>query len=551
MNRQEPLGLSETRIAFEPQWHQELLSGQRKAIGWGISGDIHYCLMQTPYPLVGLIDGMRGPLVGQQFAGLPVYGPEVLSQYHPDEIVIIIFSDYRLFGAQIRDQIALFGDFCVQTPYLAARDDRLWQPNPHWPQQLAELMRQWRSQPLAHQSQSRITLWIHALVKGGAERQIVLLALGLRQLGWQVQLICSRTTNSEDNIWVSQVQQAGVELIFLPSLRDSWPQLTEPGSLRELAMQLAPYFESALLHNIVTTQALVRSFRPQVMVCYLDDGNVCTAIAALLCGVEHILLAGRNVAPPWLPGITCYDQERLVAFYQQFMALPGCVLFNNSEAGAESYARWLAVPPTVIPVVKNAVMAPRIPAFAVNIRQQLGLPAYARVILGAMRFSPEKSPEAFVQVAAEVISRAPDVYAVLLGKGDLESVLRQQVAELDMQQRILLPGVQDDIFRWLQQANVLLSTSCYEGMSNIILEAQSVGCPVVATDIPGNRETLLPILADEGCLIPHGQWSHMSARVLAMLQQPPLGLAECLQQEMQRHYSPQRLAEQTLTLCSL
>ncbi|WP_152424759.1 hypothetical protein, partial [Aeromonas diversa] len=57
--------LTDTRIAFVPEWHQQLLSGQRKAIGWGISGDIHYCLLQAPYPLAGLIDGMRGPLVGK------------------------------------------------------------------------------------------------------------------------------------------------------------------------------------------------------------------------------------------------------------------------------------------------------------------------------------------------------------------------------------------------------------------------------------------------------------------------------------------------------
>ncbi|MGL6617050.1 glycosyltransferase [Aeromonas hydrophila] len=156
-----------------------------------------------------------------------------------------------------------------------------------------------------------------------------------------------------------------------------------------------------------------------------------------------------------------------------------------------------------------------------------------------------------MHVASEVIHQCPDVYAVLLGKGGLESALRQQIAELDMSDRILLPGVQDDIFNWLQQSDLLLSTSSFEGMSNIILEAQSVGCLVVATDIPGNRETLLPILVEEGCLIPYGQWQQMSERILSLLQQPPGGLSLRLQEEMHRHYSPQRLAEQTLALCSI
>ncbi|CAJ1789124.1 D-inositol-3-phosphate glycosyltransferase [Aeromonas dhakensis] len=544
--------LTDTRVSFVPEWHQQLLSGQRKAIGWGISGDIHYCLLQAPYPLAGLIDGMRGPLVGKEFSGLPVFAPEVLDEYESDEIVIIIFSDYRMFGAEICAQIATFGEFCVQTPYVAARDDQLSQPNSVWPQQLANLMRQLRSQSLIHQPQQRISLWIHALVKGGAERQMVLLALGLTQLGWQVQLICSNTTNSENNIWVAQLQQAGVELVFLPPQRDIWPQLTQSGELRELAIMLAPYFESGLLHNIITSYTVLKAFRPKILACYLDDGNVCASMAALLYGIEHILVAGRNVAPSLIPpGITGYDINRLAEYYHQFMALPGCVLFNNSGAGAESYAQWLGVAPDTIPVVRNAVMPPMQQEPVTNIRERLGLPSSARVLLGAMRFSPEKTPEAFVHVVSEVIRQCPDVYAVLLGKGPLELALGEQVTELGMADRILLPGVQDDIFNWLQQSDLLLSTSSFEGMSNIILEAQSVGCLVVATDIPGNRETLLPILVEEGCLIPHGQWRQMSERILALLQQPPVGLSLRLQEEMQRHYSPQRLAEQTLALRSI
>ena len=539
---------SDRRIAFVPQWHQELLKGQRKAIGWGISGDIHYCLLQAPYPFVGLIDGMRGSLIGKQFADLPVYAPEVLSQYDPDEIVIIIFSDFRTFGVEICAQIASFGEFCVQTPYVAARDDRLLPTNPVWPQQLAHIMRQCRSKSLVQLSQQKITLWIHALVKAGAERQIVLLALGLTQLGWLVQLICSSSTNSEHNIWVSQLQQAGVELVFLPTPRDIWPQLTQPGELRDLAIKLSPYFESGLLHNIITSHTVIKAFRPQILVCYLDDGNVCASMAALLCGVERILAAGRNVAPSFLPGINDYDLSRLAEYYYQFMALPGCVLFNNSEAGAESYARWLGVNPDAIPVVKNAVMAPVKQESAPDIRERLGLPSSARVLLGAMRFSPEKSPEAFVRVTSDVIRQCPDVYAVLLGKGALEPALRQQVAELGMVDRILLPGVQDDIFNWLQQADLLLSTSCFEGMSNIILEAQSVGCPVVATDIPGNRET---VLTEFSCsLIPYGEWDLMVENIFSLLTEKSEKLSVSLVEKMNAHYSPRILAEKTLMLAS-
>ena len=117
-----------------------------------------------------------------------------------------------------------------------------------------------------------------------------------------------------------------------------------------------------------------------------------------------------------------------------------------------------------------------------------------------------------------------------------------------MVDRILLPGVQDDIFNWLQQADLLLSTSCFEGMSNIILEAQSVGCPVVATDIPGNRET---VLTEFSCdLIPYGEWDLMVENILSLLIEDRTKISIGLVEKMNAHYSPRILAEKTLMLAS-
>ena len=50
--------------------------------------------------------------------------------------------------------------------------------------------------------------------------------------------------------------------------------------------------------------------------------------------------------------------------------------------------------------------------------------------------------------------------------------------------------------------DVLWSTSGYEGQSNAILEAMAAGVPVVATDIPGTRELVLP--DETGYLVPVG-----------------------------------------------
>ena len=534
-------------LPFDPLIHEDLVTGKRKAIGWGISGDIYYRLLQAPYVFESLIDGSQGPLLGQYLADIPVVAPEHLLTYKPDQVVIVIFADIHRFGDEICRQIAQFGNYVIQLPYLAVRDEQYLPTiiTPSLSEQLQVLMHTLRQNRTCSNNALRISLWIHALVKGGAERQMVLLALGLRQLGWQVQFICSRQHHIEGNHWVRMLEAAGVIFFCLPTFREMWSLLACKSPQRDLARQLAPYFESVMVHDIVTTVDALNDFSPGTIVSYLDDGNVSASMAGLIVGTKYILAAGRNVTPTAFPDLTLYDMNSLSRYYQTLMALPGCHLFNNSTSGAASYADWLGVLPATIPVVTNAVL-PDDPLSKRNVREELGLSADTPILLGCMRLSPEKNPQAFVRVACSVIKNYPEAHAVLLGTGKLEAELRQLISDIGMKQNIHMIGVQEDVFSWLSQANLLVSTSRWEGMSNVILEAQAVGCPVVATDVGGTRETLCHALYPY--MVSFGDWDLMVEHALSLLKETPVVLSDELREEMRKNYSPETLASKTLLL---
>ena len=63
-------------------------------------------------------------------------------------------------------------------------------------------------------------------------------------------------------------------------------------------------------------------------------------------------------------------------------------------------------------------------------------------------------------------------------------------------------GERGDVPRLMPHFDVLWSTSGYEGLSNVILEAMAAGVPVVATDIPGTRE--LVVSGETGYLVAVG-----------------------------------------------
>ena len=62
------------------------------------------------------------------------------------------------------------------------------------------------------------------------------------------------------------------------------------------------------------------------------------------------------------------------------------------------------------------------------------------------------------------------------------------IKESVLEKRILLPGWQNNILEWLIGFDVFLLFSKWEGLPISILEAMSVGLPIIASDIKGNNE---------------------------------------------------------------
>jgi glycosyltransferase involved in cell wall biosynthesis len=78
----------------------------------------------------------------------------------------------------------------------------------------------------------------------------------------------------------------------------------------------------------------------------------------------------------------------------------------------------------------------------------------------------------------------------LIGDGELRQQLEQQVAELDVNDLVEFAGFTENPYPEIAAADMLLSTSGYEGFSLVICEAMCLGTPVVATRTSGPIEII-------------------------------------------------------------
>lgn len=78
----------------------------------------------------------------------------------------------------------------------------------------------------------------------------------------------------------------------------------------------------------------------------------------------------------------------------------------------------------------------------------------------------------------------------IVGEGEERSKLEKEIKKLNISDSVFLVGRSNEIEKELCNADIFVSTSAWEGFGMALVEAASVGLPIVATDIPAHREIL-------------------------------------------------------------
>jgi glycosyltransferase involved in cell wall biosynthesis len=144
----------------------------------------------------------------------------------------------------------------------------------------------------------------------------------------------------------------------------------------------------------------------------------------------------------------------------------------------------------------------------------------APVAISVGRLTPAKRYDLLIAAWSRVAGRHPDARLVILGEGPLRAELESRIRESKLQGRVLLPGVRSDVPVWHSAADLYISSSDTEGMSNAVLEAMASGLPIVATRVSGSEDLIRHEM--NGLLVPRGDGSALAAAVLRLLDHPTL-----------------------------
>ena len=117
-----------------------------------------------------------------------------------------------------------------------------------------------------------------------------------------------------------------------------------------------------------------------------------------------------------------------------------------------------------------------------------------KFILGVGRLESQKRFDRLITAYANT-SLKQECDLILVGSGSQANYLRKQIQELGLDDKILLIGFDDNPYKYMAKAQFQVMSSDYEGYPLVLIEALSLGCPIISTDCPtGPREIIQPYL---------------------------------------------------------
>jgi glycosyltransferase involved in cell wall biosynthesis len=357
-----------------------------------------------------------------------------------------------------------------------------------------------------------VALIIDDLCMGGAERQVVELALALDKNRFQVLVI---TLFSGQPLEEELACQPGIELISL-NRRGKF----DFGILKKLA-------------------GILKSHEIHVLQAYLTPATFFALTASRLARTPVVIVterSGLRAEPKLGEKIYRFSEDRMTHFADAAIA--------NSRSG-ELFLQSRGIPRRLTSVIYNGTNQNRVSvtkAQVTNARHELGIGGDDLVVGVAASLTPAKDHANFLHAAALVATEVPTARFLIVGEGPLRPGLEEMAAELGISDRVVFAGQHAEIAPYIGCFDLaVLPSKDYEGCSNFLLEAMGLGKACIATNVGGNPELITD--NENGLLVPPRDSAALAKAIIGLLSDPTraMRLAETAQARFRTEFSLGRM----------
>src|SRR5271170_3611159 len=334
----------------------------------------------------------------------------------------------------------------------------------------------------------RIALLVPTLEIGGVERVFANLANGLLQSGAEVDLVVGR---------------AG-------------------GEMRMFLDDDIPIFDLESEHMLRSVPRLAKYFRarePEAMIAAMTHCSAAAVIARAIARKKTKIVATEHNTMSRVVANTSGLKYRLMPLWSRWALSSADAIVAVSGGVADDLSAQTGILRKRVQVIYNPVITDALhSAAAATVEHPWFQAGEPPVILAVGRLDKQKDFPMLVRAFRLIRNRRP-ARLMILGEGQDRDRIEHVVYDAGLTNDVALPGFEHNPYRFMNRAAVFACSSQWEGFGVALVEALSVGIPVVSTNCTyGPAE----ILCDGkfGALVPVGDHEAMAQALLTALANP-------------------------------
>src|SRR5271165_2318247 len=334
----------------------------------------------------------------------------------------------------------------------------------------------------------RIALLVPTLEIGGVERVFANLANGLLQNGAEVDLVVGR---------------AGGEMkMFLDD-----------------CIQIFDLESEHMLRSVPRLAKYLRAREPEAMIAAMTHCSAAAVIARSIARKKTKIVATEHNTMSKIVANTSGLKYRLMPFWSRWALNSADAIVAVSGGVADDLSAQTGILRKRVRVIYNPVITDALHAAgAAAVEHPWFDSGQPPVILAVGRLDKQKDFPMLVRAFRLIRDRRP-ARLVILGEGPDRARIESVVHDAGLTGDVALPGFEDNPYRFMKRAAVFASSSQWEGFGVALVEALSLGTPVVSTNCTHGPAEILGG-GKFGTLVPVGDHEAMAQALLNALDNP-------------------------------
>jgi glycosyltransferase involved in cell wall biosynthesis len=340
----------------------------------------------------------------------------------------------------------------------------------------------------------RILRVITRLNVGGPAINAALLSTGLDPDRFETLLIAGSESASEGSMLELGRLGDGLALRRVPAL----------------AREISPLTD---VRALMTITAIAREFRPDIVHTHLAKAGTIGRVAGRLARAPVVVHTYHGTVFRGYFGRS--TSQAFIEIERALSHITTRIVAITSSQRRDLIALGIGDERKVVEIPLGLELAPFLdPLDQADARRRLGLPLDRQIVAIVARLVPVKDIGLFLRAMARVPS---PILALVVGDGELRSMLEAESAALGLADRCRFVGWQSDVAAVYAAADVVALTSRNEGSPVSIIEAMAAGRPVVCTAVGGVVDVVRP---GTGILVAPGDEAGFASAVAGLLADP-------------------------------